>query len=167
MSVAPRIQAHLSRVGVPYELIAHPLTTRSLDSAHSAHIPSRQFAKAVMTHDGDNMRLCVIPAHHKLVLPWLNKHMHGHYRLVEERDLADLFDDCAPGAIPALGQVYGLPVIWDQSLLAMDDIYFESGDHRNLIHLDHGAFMQLMGLQDHAVISCPADALQDELPVMH
>ncbi len=167
MSVAPRIQAHLSRVGVPYELIAHPHTQTSLDTAHSAHVPSKQFAKAVMTHDGDNYRLCVIPASNRLVLSWLNKHMRGRFRLVDETELANVFDDCEPGAVPALGQVYGLPVIWDQSLLAMDDIYFESGDHRNLIHLDHGAFMQLMGLQDHAVISCPMEEFSSDAHLIH
>lgn len=167
MSVAPRIEAHLSRVGVTYDLIAHPHTTNSIDSARSAHVPSHQLAKAVMTHDGENYRLCVIPASHRLVLNWLNKHMRGRFRLVGETELSEMFDDCEPGAVPALGQVYGLPVIWDQSLLAMDDIYFESGDHRNLIHLDHGAFMQLMGLQDHAMISCPLEDYDSDSHLIH
>ncbi|MDX1452341.1 MAG: YbaK/EbsC family protein [Oleiphilaceae bacterium] len=167
MSVAPRIQAHLNRMGVTYQLVSHPHTATSIDSARTAHVPSRQLAKAVMTHDGDNYRLCVVPASHRLVLNWLNKHMHGQFRLVDEEELSLMFDDCEPGAVPALGQVYGLPVVWDQSLLAMDDIYFESGDHRNLIHLDHGAFMQLMGLQDHAVISCPIEELKNESHLVH
>ena len=128
MSMAPRIEAHLSKVGVHYDLVRHPYSGTSLSTARLAHIPSSQMAKAIMTHDGENYRLCVIPADHRLVLAWLNQHMGGHYRLVPEQELAALFDDCELGAIPALGQVYGLPVIWDQSLREMQDIYFESGD---------------------------------------
>ncbi len=40
-------------------------------------------------------------------------------------------------------------------LAELKDIYIESGDHENLIHLDQGAFMELMGLQEHMAISCP------------
>ena len=79
MSVAPRVEAHLSRIGVNYDLIQHPETRSSIETARSAHIPSIQLAKSVMTHDGENYRLCVIPANHKLVIPWLNQHMKGHF----------------------------------------------------------------------------------------
>jgi Ala-tRNA(Pro) deacylase len=167
MSVAPRVEAHLARVGVNYDLIQHPETHRSSETARSAHIPSVQLAKSVMTHDGENYRLCVIPSNHKLVMSWLNQHMKGHYRLVHEDELNELFDDCQPGAIPPLGQVYGLPVIWDNSLKQLDDIYFESGDHRSLIHVNQGSFMQLMGLQDNNAISCPSDDLEGSAYFIH
>ena len=52
MSIAPRVEAHLTKVGVNYDLISHPETYTSLASARSAHIPSKQMAKAVMTYDG-------------------------------------------------------------------------------------------------------------------
>jgi len=167
MSVAPRIEAHLSKSGVSYDVVPHAETFTSIETARSAHVPSIQVAKAVMTHDGDNYRLCLIPANHKLVIPWLNRHMSGHYRLVHEDELDTLFDDCEPGAIPALGQVYGLPVIWDKSLHQMKDIYFESGDHRNLIHIDQGSFMQLMGLQESDAISCPSDEVEGSAYFIH
>jgi len=157
MSIAPRIEAHLSKVGVNYSLVRHPETFTSLASARLANIPANQMAKAVITHDGDNYRLCVIPATHQLVPELLDRHMGAHYRLVHESELKSLFEDCEDGAIPALGQVYGMPVIWDKSLQNLPNIYFESGDHKNLIHVDHGSFMQLMGLQENDIISCPSE----------
>lgn len=159
MSIAPRIEAHLSRVGVNYDLIQHPESHTSLASARLANVPASQMAKAVITHDGDNYRLCVIPATHQLVPELLDQHMGkgSHYRLVNENELKSLFDDCEEGAIPALGQVYGLPVVWDKSLEALPSIYFESGDHHNLVHVNHGSFMQLMGLQENDIISCPTE----------
>jgi len=167
MSMAPRIEAHLGRVGINYSVVHHPHSSTSLQSARVAHVPASQVAKAVMTHDGDNYRLCVIPSTHRLVLSWLNKYMDGHFRLATEDELEGLFDDCEVGAVPALGQVYGLPVIWDQSLANMKEIYFESGDHENLIHLDQGAFMELMGLQEHVVISCLTEVYEHDAELVH
>ena len=167
MSIAPKIEEHLSKVGIHYDLIQHPKTFCSIETARSANIPSIKLAKSVVTHDGENYRLCVIPTNHKLVIPWLDQHMKGHYRLVHESELNELFDDCQPGAIPPLGQVYGLPVIWDNSLQQLQDVYFESGDHRSLIHVDQGSFMQLMGLQDKDAISCPSDDLEGRAYFTH
>ena len=144
MAIAPRIQAHLQKVGINYDLIEHPHSRSSMQSAISARLPPNQVAKAVIAHDGDTYCMCVLPANRRLVLDWLNDHMHGRFRLATEDEIAALFDDCEPGAVPALGQVYGMPVVWDDELNATPDIYLESGDHENLIHLEHGAFLELM-----------------------
>lgn len=157
MSLAPRVASHLDTCGVSYELIAHPPSHSSLQTAARAHIPAKKLAKAVVAHDGQRYRLCLIPADHRLMVDWLDGHMHGHFRLAEEQELMTWFEDCAEGAIPALGQAYGMPVTWDDSLAQAEDIYFECGDHQHLVHVSRSAFMELMGRQDHARISCPAD----------
>lgn len=161
MTMARSVEQHLNRVGVSYDLVPHPHSQTSKQSARAAHLSPRQVAKAVLTRDGDNYQLCVIPASHRIVFPWLNSYMRGHFRLVSEEELKTLFSDCEVGAVPALGQVYGFPVIWDNSLIDTDDIYIESGDHENLIHVNHAAFMELMGLQNHMTISCPEDDYSD------
>ncbi len=161
MTMAPRVEAHLEKVGVSYELIKHPLSHNSHQSARAAHLPAEKLAKAIITHDGDRYCMCVIPANHRLLLSALDQHMHGHFRLASEEELQWLFDDCAQGAIPALGQVYGMHVIWDECFENMDDIYFEGGDHQHLVHLSRAAFMELMGRQEHRPISRPEDDLKD------
>ena len=153
MTMALKIEAHLDRVGVDYEMIDHPHSSTSLQTARVAHVPAQEVAKAVMTHDGNNYRMCVIPSTHRLELAMLNKHIKGKFRLATEEELGALFEDCEVGAVPALGQVYGLPVIWDQRLASMKEVYLEGGDHESLIHLNQGAFMELMGLQEHCTIS--------------
>lgn len=45
----------------------------------------------------------------------------------------------------------------------LDNLYLESGDHAHLIHLNHGAFMQLMDLGEHMTISCPEEEYPDHL----
>ena len=52
--------------------------------------------------------------------------------------------DCATGAIPPLGPVYGLDVIVDHSLMGQPEIYFEGGDHRELICVAGRDFPRLL-----------------------
>jgi Ala-tRNA(Pro) deacylase len=155
MSVSASVHEHLNRKGVIYDLLNHPHSRCSLESARLARIPPNQVAKGVLTHDGENYLLCVIPSNYRLSISWLNKSMNGHFKLVSEHRLGEFFDDCEIGAIPALGQIYGLHVIWDVALVDKDDLYIESGDHENLIHVSKGGFMELMGGQEHMTISFP------------
>jgi len=46
--------------------------------------------------------------------------------------------------VPALGAAYGLNVVVDDSLAQQPDIYFESGDHTNLVHISGTSFRKLM-----------------------
>jgi Ala-tRNA(Pro) deacylase len=157
VSMSPRIAAHLNKIGVNFDLVSHAHSRNSMQSARMSKLPPSQIAKAVILHDGDRYRMCVIPANHRLILERVNAHMHGNYRLATEREVAMLFDDCEIGAVPALGQVYGMPVSWEVEFNHAKDVYLESGDHEHLIHLQHGAFMELMNGQDHLHMSCPQD----------
>lgn len=155
MAIAARIEQHLRHSGVHYDLVEHPLSHNSRQSASKAHIPAEKLAKAVAVHDGDRYCICVIPASHRLNMEAVNQHMHGHFTLVDEARISTMFDDCTSGAIPALGQAYGWHVIWDNSLNDCPDVYLEGGDHRHLIHLSHAGFAELMGRQEHLNVSHP------------
>lgn len=167
MSMAPSIETHLGRSGIDFNLVPHAHSSNSLQTARLAHVAPKQVAKAVMTHDGDTYRLCLIPSTNRLVTSWLDEHMNGHFRLVAEEELADLFADCEAGAVPALGQVYGFPVIWDSAFSSMDEIFFESGDHENLIRVEHAGFMQLMAGQEQDNISCEAEEYEFRAEIIH
>jgi Ala-tRNA(Pro) deacylase len=155
MSVSARLHEHLDRKGVNYDLLNHAHSHSSLESARLARISPHQVAKGVLTHDGENYLLCVIPSDHRLSITWLNRCMNGKFKLVSEHRLGEFFEDCEMGAIPALGQAYGLHVIWDETLLDREDLYLESGDHENLVHVTKSGFMELMGGQEHMTISFP------------
>lgn len=157
MSVSASVQEYLTRKGVIYDLLNHTHSNSSLESARLAGIPAGQLLKGVLTHDDDNYLLCVIPANHHLTLARVNRAMQGNFELASEQRVGEFFNDCDLGAIPALGQAYGLHVIWDDSLADKDDLYIESGDHENLIHVSRGAFMELMGGLEHMDISAPED----------
>ena len=62
---------------------------------------------------------------------------------MRERWNIALFPDCENGAVPAVGAAYGLSSIIDDSLDDVDDIYFEGGDHKTLVHISGSQFCEL------------------------
>jgi Ala-tRNA(Pro) deacylase len=66
-----------------------------------------------------------------------------------------MFDDCAEGAIPPLGDAYGYEVILDNSLASLSDVYFEAGSHTDLVHLSGNDFRALMSNAVQGVFSQP------------
>ena len=97
--------------------------------------------------------MAIIPATHHLELGKVSQQLHRRFGLATESELASLFNDCELGAIPPVGSAYGLQVLMDDSLNDKDDIYFESGDHTDLIHMRGDDFLNLNQNAIHATIS--------------
>ncbi|MFV8817757.1 aminoacyl-tRNA deacylase [Haliea sp. E17] len=160
MSLSPVVENYLNTQHIPFDVVAHPHSSTSLQTAHAAHVTPAQLAKGVVIRSQDQVIMCILPACNQLILNWVERDYGGHYQLVSEEELAGLFPDCEPGAVPALGQAYGMKVVWDNSLRHAEEVYLEAGDHRHLIHLGHGDFMSLMAKADYATISSAADTAE-------
>ena len=153
MAVAMRLKKYLENEGVRYDLVEHPYAVTSLHIASEAHISGEDLAKAVVLRDGDGYILAVVPATHHVQLGKLRKHFNRYIILASEQDLNELFEDCTIGAVPPLGDAYGVDVIFDNSLYERDDVYFEAGDHTDLIHVSGVDFRVLMSTARHGEIS--------------
>ena len=55
--------------------------------------------------------------------------------------------------MPPFGNVYELETIVDDSLAEQSEIYFEAGDHEQLIHVSAETFETLMGDAQHTGFS--------------
>ncbi|MNN90271.1 YbaK / prolyl-tRNA synthetases associated domain protein [compost metagenome] len=66
------------------------------------------------------------------------------WQLTNEATLASLFKDCELGALPALGQSYGMKMLVDPQLTRQRDIYLEAGDHENLVHMRMDQYLKLV-----------------------
>jgi Ala-tRNA(Pro) deacylase len=144
MTIAGSVQNYLRFEGVQYELITHERTRDSTHSAHAAHIPGDQLAKCVMLEDSQGYLMAVLPATHKVDLGAVRRHLNRMLGLATSDGLAGLFKDCEPGAIPPLGEAYGIETIVDESLIGSQDIYFEAGDHVALVRVTGNDFLRLM-----------------------
>jgi Ala-tRNA(Pro) deacylase len=152
MSIAPILQKHLDR-NVTYDVLTHDPTMSSTRTAQACHVSGDRLAKAiVLRHDGRYL-LAVLPATHHVRLADLKTQIGDDVDLADEDEIKRLFPDCAPGAVPPIGEAYELDVIVDDSIQAQPDVYLEGGDHTTLVHMDQAQFARLMAEARHGRFS--------------
>jgi len=144
MAIAITLQEYLDKSGIEYDVLPHAHTKTSLDTAQTTHILPGQIAKSVILEDEGGYLMAVIPASHHIELGQLSRQLERRLGLATEDELAGLFSDCDIGAIPPIGEAYHMDVVMDDNLEKCPDIYFEAGDHTDLVHVRGPAFLQLM-----------------------
>lgn len=157
MTISAKLQSFLNDHQVEYEVVSHPYSERALDTAHAACVPVKNMTKAVVLEDQEGYVMAIVPSVNKLMLRWINTKMDRHLHLVTEQHLKQLFPDCEEGSVPGVGVAYGLSTCWDDELNAVQDLYLEGGNHRELIHLQREQFKKILQGQPHAAISCDPD----------
>lgn len=154
MGIARSVESHLHKHRVAYDLIPHPHTASSKETAKVSHVPLPQMAKAVVLGDDRGFLLmAVIPADRYVDIKTLSRRLGRDLHLIPEERLAPVFRDCEPGAIPPLGPVYGMETILDNKLVGLPVVYFEAGDHEELVRVDGEQFVQLLKEARHGDIS--------------
>jgi Ala-tRNA(Pro) deacylase len=149
MPIARSVESFLKEHHVDYELVHHPRTVTSMRTAEVAHVPGTQLAKSVLLEDETGYLMAVIPSTHRIDLGKLHHQLGRRIGLALERDVTELFPDCDPGAIPAVGAAYRVETIIDDTLLVQPDVYFEAGDHEELVHMSGAEFGAMMAGVQH------------------
>lgn len=144
MTIAYRLQDYIAEHDLSWDPVPHALSQTSIEAAHQAHLVPKRVAKAVVVKAGERFFMAVIPADHRIDLAQVSEAFGEECTLATEEDLTQLFYDCARGAVPPVGDAYGIPTVWDASLGHCPDVYFEGGDHRTLVHMNGIAFTELM-----------------------
>ena len=142
MTVSPTLQKYLDQT-VTYDVIPHTPTSSSTRTAEACHVPGDALAKAVVLRRDGGYMMAILPASHHLHLSALKMQLGHKVDLASEEEVAKLFGDCERGAVPPVGECFGLDVIVDDSIDAQSEIYMEGGDHATLIRLDREQFARL------------------------
>ena len=145
MAVAETIQRFLEQHSVEYDLVSHPHTGSSHGTAEAAHVSEDHIAKAVIVKDAAGYAMVVVPASNWVEVEHLRKELNRDFHLATEDELAKLFNDCEAGAVPPLGPAYGIETFLDEALTSLANVYFEAGDHEQLVHTAGEAFRTLLG----------------------
>jgi Ala-tRNA(Pro) deacylase len=124
--------------------VPHLKTYSTHGSAEAAHIAADHIAKAVIVQDTRGYAMVVVPGDHWVKLDTLNEETGRQFQLAEEHDIDRLFPDCLPGAVPPLGAAYGLESFLDEALTSLAEVYFEAGDHAQLVRVAGEDFLALL-----------------------
>ena len=144
MSIALTLQQYLDDQGIEYDVMTHEETRSSSLTAQASHVPGDCLAKGVVVKRKKGYLLAILPASRHVELNALGRWLKQPVGLATEEEINELFHDCNAGAVPPVGAAYGLRAVIDESLEGREDVYFESGDHRTLVHLSGANFHRLM-----------------------
>lgn len=149
MTIASSIIDYLNKSRVTYSVIAHAHSATSRQTVSKARISPDKLAKAVILKDAKGYVMAVIPADKYVNLESISHRFGRAMVIAPESGFPQIFKDCEPGAIPPIGPAYGMETLLDDSLVGQSDIYFEAGDHEELIHMNGENFLLLLKRAQH------------------
>ncbi len=136
MAALHRIERYLDKHMIPFDIVSHPHTHTSAETARASGIEPSRLAKGVLLEGVDCEMVAMIPADQEIQLAKLGKEHGVEFRLADESRVQALFADCEPGVVPGLPNAWGVEMIWEDGLLSQPDIYLEAGDHERLVHVE-------------------------------
>lgn len=130
--------------GVSYRIHPHRPTYTAQEEAGAERLPGRRVAKVVIAIGDQRPLMLVLPADRHVAVGSLARVVGGQdVRLAREDEFGPLFPDCEVGAMPALGNLYDLPVYLDEGLAQEPEITFLAGTHSESVTIPTPAFERL------------------------
>ncbi len=140
-----KVKQFLDDNTIKYVSIKHSLAYTAQEVAASTHIRGKKIAKTVVIKADGKMAMAVLPASMRINLDMLKKATGvKKVEIAGEQEFQDLFPDCAVGAMPPFGNLYGMEVYADSSLKNNEEIAFNAGSHTELIQLAFKDFDKLV-----------------------
>jgi Ala-tRNA(Pro) deacylase len=140
-----QIKEFLDNHHVKYLSIDHSPSFTAQEIAAVAHIPGKMLAKTVIIKAGSQFYMVVIPATEYINFSELKEWTGtSEVDLAKESEFKGKFPECEVGAMPPLGNLYGLPVLISSHLISKGDIAFNAGSHSELIKMSYEDFARLV-----------------------
>ncbi|MGD0221579.1 MAG: YbaK/EbsC family protein [Terriglobia bacterium] len=144
MAIPQRIRDYLDSQNVPYETLHHSQAFTAQEVAHSLHVSGKKCVKAVVAEGDNKTVMVVIPASHRLNFQELKSALKANQlEMLVERELVGLFPDCDLGAVPPIGNLYGIDVWVDRAVASTEKILFCAGTHEDCIRMRYSDFAKL------------------------
>ena len=140
-----RLKHFLDNNKVQYQILNHPIAFSALEISETTHIPEKNLAKSVIVKTPTKMLMCVVRANDVLDLPLLKKVLNQQdVVLATEEEFAKEFPDCEVGAMPPFGNLYEMEVYVSDKLAEDKEIFFNAGNHSEVIKLSYKAYDSLV-----------------------
>ena len=143
--VLQQLTTYLDNAHVNYQIHTHELAFTAQEIAERSHINGMSFAKTVIVRADGQLTMLVMPAPYNIDFDNIAEAMQCQsVQLAFEYEFEDEFPDCERGAMPPFGNLFHMPVFIAEDLTKQDHIYFNAGDHRDLVELAFSDFQQLV-----------------------
>ncbi len=145
MALLERLRVFLDENHAEYTHTVHPLAYTAREVASAERLPNREVAKVVIIFGDEGYHMVVLPANRLVDFQEVRLSLGlSHARLATETEVGQLFPDCELGAMPPMGNLYGVPVYLDSSLAGEEIIAFNAGTHRDVVHMHTDEYRALV-----------------------
>ncbi len=145
MACLETLTAYLQSNSIPFTIQHHQAAFTAREVAAASHLPAILTTKVVIVSADDKLVMLVLPAAYRVDLSRIYPLLGAHFvRLADERDLAATFPDCAIGAMPPFGNLYGMPVYVDTKLAAQTQMTFQPGSHTETMTIAYADYARLV-----------------------
>jgi Ala-tRNA(Pro) deacylase len=140
-----RLAEFLERRAARYERLDHAAAVTAQEQAAATGVSGHGVAKVVLVKAPDGLVMAVLPATRHLDLDRLRGLVgHGALRLATVDEIGGVVPDCAPGAVPPFGALYGLRTLIDRSLVLVPRVTMPAGDPGAAIRMSSREFLRLV-----------------------
>jgi Ala-tRNA(Pro) deacylase len=142
--ISTRLKNLLEQNGIPFEVVPHDPAFTAQQLAARMHVPGREFVKAVVVRIDGRYALAAVPAHRLVDEKALARVARaGRCVLAGEAEFRELFPECELGAMPPLGNLYGLETYVDAEVTRDETVVANAGTHAEAIRLRYADLARL------------------------
>ena len=138
--IPKRLVNYLNENKVQYEILHQP---KDWSTQKPWRRDARYYTKVNIVRAGHQHVVAVLPTNSHIDLKWFAE-VDAPVRLETEEEFKWLFPDCAVGAIPPFGNLYGLPTSVDNMLGKNDYIIFAAGTDTDQIKMSYPSYERIV-----------------------
>lgn len=138
----------LASEGIEYQVHEHDRSFTAMATARAEGVDPKTFEKVVWVRSAEGGdALIVIDSEDHLDLRKAREVLKsGRVQLVPEEEIESLAYDCEPGAMPAVGSLFGIPTFADFAVREEPEISFNAGSHTVAVRVDRAAWEKALGV---------------------
>ena len=138
----------LDAESIEHEIHEHERSLTASATARAEKVDPRTFEKVIWVRSADGGdALMVVDSEDHLDLKKAREVLKtGRVKLVSEEEIEELAPDCDPGAMPAVGKLFGLPTYADFAVRDAPEVSFDAGSHTVAVRVDRTAWEKALGV---------------------
>lgn len=145
MALKAEVKDFMDKSGVSYEAISHPQVFSTVEEAKALGIDADAILKNLIIKIKDTEIFAIIPGGHRIDM-YKVRHLAGskHARLISEEEMAKDYPGYEIGAVPPLGELFGVKVYLEKQLIPHDVVIFSGGTHTDSVKMKCQDFVSLV-----------------------